>query len=120
MKIEKIVNLLQKTFLTIIASTLAACSISKKPSIVENTICDKNDKKYFYSCLITNVPLGSSYEELKSFLLLHDFGYLHENPIPEKNYKFYFLWDSRNISNYKIGVIGNCNSNLEITKLEVI
>jgi hypothetical protein len=105
-----------------IASTFTACNFlegnNSKPT--GDMVCDKSNREIFYNCLIQYVPLGSSYEELKKFLILHDFSYSYKNPFPEKNYEFYFIWSANNIANYKIGVIGYTNSDFKVIEMEMI
>lgn len=83
-------------------------------------ICDKSNSEIFYNCLIKYVQLGSSYEELKDFLKLHDFSSSDNNPFAEENYKFYFIWSANNLANYKIGVTGRTNSDFKIIEMGMI
>lgn len=113
-------NKLSEYLSILLASILTTCGIIKDPLPVGNMICDKSSKEIFYSCLVENIPIGSSYEDLKKFLILHGFGYSINDPDPDRNHEFYFLWDSNNLANYKIGIIGHCNSQLKVIEMKMI
>jgi hypothetical protein len=81
--------------------------------------CDKKDKQKFLNCLKSQVPLGSNFSYLKTFLIGHGFSYF-ENNDDLKNNRFYFIWDSQNLGNYKIGVVGQYDKNYKIISIEVI
>ncbi|MGL5804118.1 MAG: hypothetical protein ACRC2R_27440 [Xenococcaceae cyanobacterium] len=115
-------NKLSEYLLIILVFISKACGmdVNKDPSPVGDMICDKSNREIFYPCLIKNVPLGSSYQKLFDFLILHDFSSSHKYPKLDKNYRFYFIWSSNSLGNYKIGVIGHCNSQLKVIELELI
>jgi hypothetical protein len=104
-----------------IASTFTACNFlegnNSKPT--GDMVCDKSNREIFYNCLIQYVPLGSSYEELRKFLVLHDFSSSKPNPIKDGKYEFDFDWSANNIGNYQIGVIGHINSDFKVIKMEM-
>lgn len=119
-------NKLHNYFLAILAVIITLTSTGCKlrygnnPLPTGDMVCDKSNKEIFYHCLIKHIPLGTSYEELKDFLVLHDFFYVYKTPEPDKDYKFYFRWDAEDLANYKIGVIGRTNSDLKVIEMKMI
>lgn len=79
--------------------------------------CNKNSKSAFRSCVKEKFPIGSSYSELKTFLLKDGFKELDH---AEQN-RFYFRWRPipwlGNFSNYTVIVVGEYDENLEIVEL---
>ena len=108
-------------FTILIAFICTSCDFfeGKNSQPTGDIICDKIGRKIFYNCLVKNIPLGSNYEDLNDFLVLHDFGSLNLTPAPDEGYKFYFDRSANNIANYRIGVIGRTNSNLEVIEMEM-
>jgi hypothetical protein len=103
-----------------IASTFTACNFlegnNSKPT--GDMVCDKKNRQIFYNCLIEHIPLGSSYEELKNFLILHDFSCSY-NPLPEKKYKFSCIWTTNNLSSSYLSIIGHTNSDFKVIEMEM-
>lgn len=81
-------------------------------------ICNKNNKVEFSECLNQHIAIGSSYEELKSFLSKHGFYPVRNQPY--ENNCFAFYWFTNDLRNYKIGVICVCNSELRVIKIRVV
>ena len=61
----------------------------------------------------------SSFEELKDYLIQEGFGLYESEQDNEENY-FYFIWDSNKVSNYRIGVTGNYDKDLNVTNINII
>ncbi|EAZ89855.1 hypothetical protein CY0110_06204 [Crocosphaera chwakensis CCY0110] len=80
--------------------------------------CNRGNKEEFRDCLNQNIPIGSSYEELRLFLSEHGFGYTPNQP--DKNNRFNFFWSANDLGNYKIAVIGLFDSELKVIEMEVI
>lgn len=93
---------------------LSNTSNSSKPKMV----CNRGNKIEFSECLNQHIPIGSSYEELKLFLSKHGFFYAPNEP--DKNNRFTFFWSANDLGNYKIGVIGLCDSELKVIEIRVI
>ncbi|WP_035799939.1 hypothetical protein [Crocosphaera chwakensis] len=83
-----------------------------------NMTCNRGNKEEFRDCLNQNIPIGSSYEELRLFLSEHGFGYTPNQP--DKNNRFNFFWSANDLGNYKIAVIGLFDSELKVIEMEVI
>ncbi len=93
-------------------------SLFSKKAYVPGQICDKGNKPEFRDCLKQNIPLGSSYEELKSFLSKH--GFSIDRSELDKNNSFHFFWSANSLSNYTITIIGVCDSELKVIEMRVI
>lgn len=84
----------------------------------QNMICNRGNKEEFRDCLNQNIPIESSYEKLRLFLSEHDFVYAANQP--DKNNRFNFFWTANDLGNYKIAVIGLCDSELKVIEMRVI
>ncbi|WP_198011501.1 hypothetical protein [Synechococcus sp. PCC 7335] len=85
----------------------------------ERISCDKRDKGEFEKCIQQRFMSGSSFRELKNYLLKEGFGIYEYEQDDKANY-FYFLWNSNGIGNYRIGVAGNYDEDLTIIHINII
>ena len=83
-----------------------------------NQVCNKHNKEDFRECLKKCISVGTNFEILELFMKNHGFA-TYKNPLDENN-RFYFIWSSNGLGNYKIGVIGQCDTNKQIVEIKVI
>ena len=85
----------------------------------ESDVCNKEDKNSFQTCINTRFPVGSDLSDLRRFLI--EEGFLEVEELDDMNRKrFYFLWSTDDLSNYKIGVVGYYDSDCRIIAISVI
>lgn len=113
----------QLTFLVIFifgffTNLLNSPPVNSKDFFSKTIICNKSNKEDFRKCLIEKIPLGKNFDQLKYFLFEHGF-YYYENKLDLSNNRFYFYWQSNNLSDYKIVVVGHYDAELKIIELRV-
>ena len=118
---NKLHNYFLAILTVIITFTSTGCKLryGNNPLPTGDMVCDKSGKEIFDHCLIEHVQVGSSYQELKSFLELHNFVNGHPTPNPDQDYKFNFNWNDNTLWNYHINVIGRTNSDLEVIEMKI-
>ena len=119
---NKLHNYFLAILTVIITFTSTGCKLryGKNPLPTGDMVCDKSGQKIFYDCLIEHVQVGSSYQELENFLVLHNFVNAYPTPNADQDYIFYFDWNANNLANYQINVIGRTNSDLKVIEMKII
>ena len=118
---NKLHNYFLAILTVIITFTSTGCKLryGNNPLPTGDMVCDKSGKEIFDHCLIEHVQVGSSYQELESFLELHNFVNVHRIPNADQDYKFNFNWSANNLANYQVNVIGRTNSDLEVIDMKL-
>ena len=84
----------------------------------DDQVCNRHKKEDFRECLKKYISVGTDFEILELFMKNHGFA-TYKNPLDENN-RFYFIWSANNLGNYKIGVVGHCDTNKQIVEIKVI